>query len=89
MIPIGVHDSCTLWPLASCSGLKEWNLAIVLHPNLEMGMRMSVTDPVEGLQLAYVLASGSFIELLIILVRAEPGAISWTFFRCTSAVILC
>ena len=39
MIPIGVHDSCTLWPLASCSGLKEWNLAIVLLPNLEMVMR--------------------------------------------------
>ena len=50
---------------------------------------MYVAYPVEGLQLAHVLASGSFIELLIILVRAEPGAISWTLFWCTSAVILC
>ena len=39
MIPIGVHDICTLWPFASCSGLKEWNLEIVLQPNLEMVMR--------------------------------------------------
>ena len=39
MIPIGVHDSCTLWLLASCSGLKKWNLAIVLKPNREMVMR--------------------------------------------------
>ena len=39
MIPIGVHDSCTLWPWASYSGLKKWNLAIVLQPNLEMVMR--------------------------------------------------
>ena len=39
MIPVGVHDSCTLCPLGSCSVLKEWNLAIALQPNLEMVMR--------------------------------------------------
>ena len=33
---------------------------------------MYVAYPVEGLHLAHVLASGSFIELLMILVRAEP-----------------
>ena len=29
MVPLDVHDSGTLWPLASCSGLKKWDLAIV------------------------------------------------------------
>ena len=39
MILIGVYDSYTLWPFASCSGLKKWNLAIALQPNLGMVMR--------------------------------------------------
>ena len=41
---------------------------------------MYVAYPVEGLQLARVLASGSVIELRVILVRAEPGSISPPFF---------
>lgn len=39
MVPLDVRDSCTLCPLATCSALKKWNVAIELQPNLEMTMQ--------------------------------------------------